>query len=138
MPDVIHCHDWQTALIPYLLRHTTAGTPLLSRTATVYTIHNLAYQGLFPPDVLPDMGLDARHFTVNRLEFYGRISLMKGGIAAADAVSTVSPGYCREILSREYGCGLEGVLAERSDHLYGILNGLDYYPLESRNRPQHC
>jgi starch synthase len=125
-PDVIHCHDWQTAIVPYLLRHPLAGDPFFARTATVYTIHNLAYQGLFPPDSLPDLGLDGRHFTMNRLEFYGKISLMKGGIGAADAVTTVSPTYCREILTREHGCGLEGVLAQRGDHLYGILNGLDY------------
>lgn len=125
-PDVIHCHDWQTALVPYLLRHPLAGDPFFARTATLYTIHNLAYQGLFPPDVLPDLGLDTRHFAIDRLEFYGRISLMKGGIGAADAVTTVSPTYCREILSRDHGCGLEGVLAQRSGHLYGILNGLDY------------
>jgi starch synthase len=125
-PDVIHCHDWQTALVPYLLRHPLAGDPFFARAATFYTIHNLAYQGLFPPGVLPDLGLDDRHFTIERLEFYGRISLMKGGIGAADAVTTVSPEYCREILTSDYGCGLEGVLGQRSDHLYGILNGLDY------------
>lgn len=124
-PDVIHCHDWQTALIPYLLRHYHREDPFFMGTATVFTIHNLAYQGVFPHDVLAEMGLGPRDFAIDRLEFYGRVNLLKGGLGAADILTTVSPTYCHEILTPEQGCGLEGVLRERRDDLFGILNGLD-------------
>jgi len=124
-PDVIHCHDWQTALIPYLLRFDLAGDLFFARTAVIHTIHNLAYQGHFPRKALAEMGLDPVHFTIDRLEYYGGINLMKGAILTADLVTTVSETYCREILSPEQGCGLEGVLALRESDLFGILNGLD-------------
>ena len=125
-PDIIHCHDWQTALIPVLLKYGYQEDPFYRKTALVYTIHNLAYQGVFEREALPDLGLDDAHFTVERLEFYNRINLMKGGILAADVVNTVSDTYCREIQTKEMGCGLEGVLRRRSHDLYGILNGIDY------------
>ncbi|NMC75416.1 MAG: glycogen synthase GlgA [Geobacteraceae bacterium] len=125
-PDVIHCHDWQTALIPVLLKYGHQEDPFYRKTALVYTIHNLAYQGVFEREALPDLGLDDSHFTIERLEFYNRINLMKGGILAADVVNTVSDTYCREIQTEEMGCGLEGVLRLRSHDLYGILNGIDY------------
>jgi starch synthase len=125
-PDIIHCHDWQTALLPYLLRYERADDLFYSRTAVVHTIHNLAYQGCFPRGALPEIGLDASHFTIDRLEYYGGINLMKGAILTADVVTTVSRTYCREILTPDLGCGLEGVLGLRSKDLYGILNGLDY------------
>ncbi|MCC7201672.1 MAG: glycogen synthase GlgA [Nitrospirae bacterium] len=121
-PDIIHCNDWQTALIPVYLK-------TFLRTAnirTLFTIHNLGYQGLFGMDKLPLTGLDWSLFRMNGLEFYGQINLLKGGIVFSDIVTTVSPTYSREIQTKEYGCGLEGVLQEHSKNLYGIINGVDY------------
>jgi starch synthase len=126
MPDILHCHDWQTALIPIILKHEPDFTAMFSRSAVVFTIHNLAYQGLFPQTSLHEMGLDASYFTIDRLEYYGRINLMKGAILSADLINTVSETYCREIQTPEYGCGLDGVLRVRRDDLSGIINGLDY------------
>jgi starch synthase len=125
-PDIIHCHDWQTALIPYLLRYQLQNDPFFQGSATVFTIHNLAYQGLFPATVLPDLGLVAEDdFTMARLEYYDRINLLKGGLIGADALTTVSRTYAAEILETGAGCGLEGVLAQRRDALQGIVNGID-------------
>jgi starch synthase len=124
-PDVIHCHDWQTALTPYLLRHELATDPFFARTATVFTIHNLAFQGIFPPTVLDELGLGPEDFTIPRLEYYGQINLLKGALGSAAKITTVSPSYGEEILAAENGCGLEGVLAERRADLKGILNGID-------------
>ncbi|MBT1074784.1 glycogen synthase GlgA [Geobacter grbiciae] len=124
-PDVIHCHDWQSALIPIILKYELGHDPFFNRTAVIFTIHNLAYQGVFPADALPQTGLDPSLFTMDRLEFYGRINLLKGAILAADAITTVSETYCHEILSPGQGCGLEGVLDRRQADLAGILNGLD-------------
>lgn len=124
-PDVIHCHDWQAALIPIILKYELRDDPFFNRTAVVFTIHNLAYQGLFPAEALPQTGLDPSLFTMDRLEFYGKINLLKGAIIAADAITTVSETYCREVLSPGQGCGLEGVLDRRRSDMAGILNGLD-------------
>ncbi|HTP65001.1 MAG TPA: glycogen synthase GlgA [Geobacteraceae bacterium] len=125
-PDVLHCHDWQTALVPITMKYEHAGDPFYGQTAVIFTIHNLAYQGLFPVGALDSMGLNKSCFTIDRLEFYGKVNLMKGGILTADLVNTVSESYCEEILGEEEGCGLEGVLATRRDALSGILNGIDY------------
>lgn len=125
-PDIIHCHDWQTALIPFIIKHEHRDDPFFARTALVYTIHNLAYQGIFEREALNSFGLDDSHFTVDRLEYYGMINLMKGGILTADVINTVSNAYCREIRTEEMGCGLQGVLQQRAHDLYGILNGIDY------------
>jgi starch synthase len=125
-PDIIHCHDWQTAIVPFIIRHQHKDDPFFSRTALVYTIHNLAYQGIFERESLSAFGLDDSHFTVDRLEYYGKINLMKGGILTADVINTVSNAYCREIQTEEMGCGLQGVLKQRAHDLYGILNGIDY------------
>jgi starch synthase len=125
-PDVLHCHDWQSALVPILLKHEYAGDPFFADLAVIFTIHNLAYQGLFPAASLAAMGLDASYFTIDRLEFYGNVNLMKGGILTADLVNTVSETYCEEILGVEQGCGLEGVLLSRRQDLCGITNGIDY------------
>ena len=124
-PDVIHCHDWQAALIPIILRHELAEDPFFARTALVFTIHNLAYQGVFPPTSLVTMGIDPALLAVDRLEFYSRVNLLKGGILAADTITTVSESYCREIRTPELGCGLDGVLESRRDDLHGIMNGID-------------
>lgn len=125
-PDVIHCHDWQTALVPLLLRHEFPRDPFFARTAVLFTIHNLAYQGLFPRESLGEMGLDAAYFTIDLLEYYGKVNLIKGGILTADVVTTVSDTYCAEIQTPEHGCGLDGVLRTRKDDLFGVINGLDY------------
>lgn len=123
-PDVIHCHDWQTGLIPVYLKTLYTGS-VFQKTKSIFTIHNLAYQGNFPPDSLPMTGLSWDHFKMERLEFYGKFSFLKGGILDADSVTTVSEKYAEEILTREFGCGMEGVLAKRKPRLSGILNGID-------------
>ncbi|MGE5235938.1 MAG: glycogen synthase GlgA [Acidobacteriota bacterium] len=123
--DVVHVHDWQAALAPLLLATEFAQRDALPDARSVITIHNLAYQGVFRPWVLDACELPARLFTIDLLEFYGQVNFLKGGLAAADAVTTVSPTYAREILTPEFGCGLEGVLATRRGALTGIVNGLD-------------
>jgi starch synthase len=125
-PEVLHCHDWQSALVPILMKHEYNRNPLFKNIAVVFTIHNLAYQGLFPPKALDDMGLDHSYFSIDRLEYYGKVNLMKGAILSADLVNTVSETYRGEILTADQGCGLEGVLTVRGEDLSGILNGLDY------------
>lgn len=122
-PDVVHCHDWQAALVPALLR--TAADQRLARIPTAFTIHNLGYQGVFPPNVWPLTGLDRRYFASSHLEFHGQVNLMKAGLVFADALTTVSPRYAQEIQTPEHGHGLDGVLRERHAVLRGILNGID-------------
>lgn len=123
-PDVVHAHDWQAGLVPLYLKTLYAAD--FPRTRSVLTIHNLAYQGLFPPSEYPITGLDWRHYTWKEIEFYGRVNFLKAGLVHADALTTVSPTYAREIQTPELGCGLDGVLRERSAALRGILNGVDY------------
>lgn len=123
--DVIHCHDWQTGLIATYLKTLYANDPFFAKTKSVFTIHNLAYQGNFPPDSLPITGLSWNEFKLERLEFYGKVSFLKGGLVYADALTTVSPRYSKEIQTKEYGCGMEGVLQTRKEDLVGIFNGID-------------
>lgn len=118
-PDVIHCNDWQAALIP-VLTHNDGAAP------TLFTIHNLAYQGVFPAEQFPLTGLPDALFTMHGLEFWGQVNLLKGGLYFADVLNTVSETYAREIQTEEFGAGLDGVLRDRSDDLFGILNGVDY------------
>jgi starch synthase len=125
-PDLFHCHDWQSALIPVLLHSNYIADPAFFRVPVVFTIHNIGYQGLFDPDVLPLLGLPWELFTLNRLEFYGKTNFLKGGIVFSDYVTTVSRRYSQEIQTAEYGFGLEGVLRARSATVTGILNGVDY------------
>jgi len=125
-PDIIHCNDWQTALIPFLIKQEHQDDPFFTKTALVYTIHNLAYQGIFEREALSSLGLNESHFTIDLLEYYGKINLMKGGMLTADVINTVSNAYCREIQTDEMGCGLQGVLQQRAHDLFGILNGIDY------------
>ncbi|MHB8767052.1 MAG: glycogen synthase [Deferrisomatales bacterium] len=126
-PAVVHAHDWQTGLVPLLLRAPEhyGAEPEFARTATLHTIHNLSYQGLFPAGVVPRLGLSWRHFTPAGLEFYGLLNFLKAGLVYADALTTVSPTYAREIQTPEYAWGLQGVLAERAGVLRGIVNGID-------------
>lgn len=123
--DILHAHDWQAALAPVLLRYDPAARALLPDAATVMTIHNLAYQGIFPADSLPECGLPWNVNTIDVMEYWGQLSFLKGGLTSADALTTVSPTYAREILTPDFGAGLEGVLRERAADLSGILNGLD-------------
>jgi len=125
-PDVFHLNDWQTALVAAGLKHVYAADARLSSAATVFTVHNLGYQGIFPPWKMPLTGLSGAHFNPGELEFYGQLNLLKGGLVYADALSTVSKSYAREIQTPKGSYGLEGVLAERRDRLFGIVNGLDY------------
>jgi starch synthase len=125
MPQVIHAHDWQTGLVPVYLETLYRAAPAYRDVASVFTIHNLAYQGLFTDQHLPLTGLGWDLFTPAGLEFYGRLSLLKGGLVFADLLTTVSPTYAREIQTPEQGEGLDGVLRERSADLAGILNGVD-------------
>jgi starch synthase len=120
MPDIVHCHDWPAGLAPAYLSFIPA-----SRSATLMTIHNAAFQGIFPAATLPALGLPARSFSIDGVEFYGKLSFLKAGIHYADGLSTVSPTYAHEIQTPELGCGLDGVLRHRSRHLTGILNGID-------------
>jgi starch synthase len=124
--DLIHCHDWQASLIPVYLKTLYAEAPACKGVRSLLTIHNLAYQGVFWHWDWPLTGLDWGLFTWRGLEFYGKLNFLKGGIIFADAVSTVSKSYSREILTPEHGCGLEGVLEARQKNLFGITNGLDY------------
>jgi len=125
-PDIINCNDWQTGLIPIYLKWAERENPFFSGTRTVYTIHNLAYQGLFWHLDMHLTNLPWDVFTPEGIEFYGKMNLMKAGIVGADVVTTVSKKYCHEIQTEEYGCGLEGVLLSRKHDVYGILNGVDY------------
>jgi starch synthase len=124
-PSVVHAHDWQAGLAPVYLRTLYASHPLLASAGSVFTIHNLAYQGLFEPDWLPRLDLGWDQFTVDGLEYWGRISFLKGGINAAEVLTTVSPRYAREIQTPEFGFGFDGILRVRSADLVGILNGID-------------
>jgi len=123
--DVFHCHDWQAGLLPLLLNEQYRHFPALAKTATVLTIHNLAYQGVFGADWIGRLGLPSHFFHPDGIEFHGYINCMKAGILAADGITTVSPHYAEEILTPEYGCQLEGFLASQAHKLSGIVNGLD-------------
>jgi starch synthase len=125
-PDVIHCHDWQTSLVSVFLRTFHADDPVFRAIPTVLTIHNLGYQGLFEPMVLERVGLQSWWFSIEGLEFWGKVNFLKGGLIASDWLTTVSRGYAREIQTPELGFGLEGVLRLRANRLVGILNGVDY------------
>ena len=130
-PDIIHCHDWQAALVPIYLRNLYRGDEFFRNTSIVFTIHNVGYQGLFPPNILPEISLPTSLFSVDELEFYGKVNLLKGGIVYSDFITTVSRKYAEEIQTPEFGCGLEGVFQSRRDRLQGIVNGVDYSELES-------
>ncbi|MEO0094081.1 MAG: glycogen/starch synthase, partial [candidate division WOR-3 bacterium] len=125
-PDIIHAHDWQTALIPLYLKTIYTHHPLFLTTKSVFTIHNLGYQGLFSPATFYDIGVPEKYFTPDGLEFYGKVNFLKAGLLFADKLTTVSPTYAQEIQTKEFGFGLEGVLVKRKADLSGILNGIDY------------
>lgn len=118
-PDIVHCNDWQTGLVPALLDDEQHSPP------TLFTIHNLAYQGLFPHSTFVELGLNAKLWKHESLEFHRQLSFIKGGLVYADRINTVSPRYAVEIQTEEFGFGLEGLLSHRSKDLSGILNGID-------------
>jgi starch synthase len=126
VPHVFHCHDWQSALVPVMLRTLYAEDPAFREVATVFTIHNMGYQGLFPPDTLPLLTLPWDLFTISKMEFFGQVNFLKGALVLSDFVTTVSKKYSQEIQTTEYGFGLEGVLRNRAATVTGILNGVDY------------
>src|SRR6202142_2146470 len=126
VPQIFHCHDWQSALVPVLLRTQYAEDPAFRDVATVFTIHNMGYQGLFPADTLPLLTLPWDLFTISKMEFFGNVNFLKGALIFSDFVTTVSRKYSQEIQTTEFGFGLEGVLRARSSTVTGILNGVDY------------
>lgn len=127
-PDIIHCHDWQSGLVSTYLRTAYNNDPFFANIATVFTIHNLAYQGIFDPSVREDLGLPSETFQMHGLEFHGRLSFIKGGLYYADMLTTVSPRYSQEIQTEAFGEGMHGLLRDRATQgrLVGILNGIDY------------
>ena len=140
-PDLIHCNDWQTGMIPALLKTHYRDNEFYKDIRTVYTIHNLRYQGIFPWMYIDDLlGIGPEHFNEDELEYYGCISFMKGGIVFSDAVTTVSPTYAQEIQTAYYGERMDGLLRKYSGKLTGILNGIDpeeYNPREDPVIPAH-
>ncbi|MBI3475041.1 MAG: glycogen synthase GlgA [Acidobacteria bacterium] len=126
VPHVFHCHDWQSALLPVMLRTEYAEDPAFREVATVFTIHNMGYQGLFPPDILPLLMLPWDLFTMSKMEFFGQVNFLKGALTFSDFITTVSRKYSQEIQTTEYGFGLEGVLRTRAATVAGIVNGVDY------------
>ena len=126
VPHVFHCHDWQSALVPVMLRTLYAEDPAFREVATVFTIHNMGYQGLFPSETLPLLTLPWELLTISKMEFFGQVNFLKGALVFSDFVTTVSKKYSQEIQTMEYGFGLEGVLRQRAATVTGILNGVDY------------
>lgn len=135
-PDIIHCHDWHTGMISLLLRAHYGTDPFYSGIGTVFTIHNLEYQGIFPRDILGAfLNLDDSYYSIDGVEFYGQVSFMKGGIEFSDFITTVSDNYREEIQTPFYGKKLEGLLYKRRDDLFGILNGIDYEEFNAGTDP---
>lgn len=134
-PDIIHHHEWQTGLIPALLQSLYSKDSLFSHSAVVFTIHNIAYQGLLRKEKLSLTGLPMEMYNPEGIEFWGKINFMKAGIVYADVINTVSQKYSEEIQTAEYGYGLEGILRKRSRDLYGILNGVDYQDWDPSHDP---
>ena len=126
MPDLIHCHDWQTAMVPVLLRSSYGDDPVVRDLPVVFTVHNIGYHGIFPKETLERAGIPAGVFHPGGIEFFGNVNFLKGGLIYSDYLTTVSRKYAQEIQTPEFGFGLEGVIRTRSDRLVGILNGVDY------------
>ena len=124
-PSIIHAHDWQAGLVPVYQKMQFSENPVIGGVPSLFTIHNLSFQGLFPPWLLPSLGLGWEVLDVQALEYWGKISYLKGGVNFSEKISTVSPTYAREILTPEPGFGFDGVLRRRANDLVGILNGID-------------
>ena len=125
-PDIFHCNDWQTAMVPALLRSSYGDDPAVKDIPVVFTIHNIGYHGVFPPDALVRAGIPRGIFHPGGIEFFGNVNFLKGGLIYSDYLTTVSPRYAQEIQTPEFGFGLDGVIRARADRLVGILNGVDY------------
>jgi len=125
-PEIVHVHDWHTGLVPLMLSHQSQMEGWLDAPRVCLTVHNLAYQGVFPCGTFELTNLPANLFSAEYTEFYGQLNCLKAGIATADVITTVSPRYAREITTPEFGCGLDGLLRKRQSVLTGILNGVDY------------
>jgi len=123
--DIVHCHDWQAALVPVLLRESERRHGVTLALKTIFTIHNIAFQGVFPAKMFPRTNLPDELYAIDGLEYYSQINLLKGGILFSDRVTTVSPRYAKEIQTPEFGCGLDGVAQTRAEDLIGLLNGVD-------------
>ena len=139
-PRIVHANDWQAGLVPFLLRHEHSQDPHLAGARTVFTIHNLAYQGVFPKAVVPHLGLPWDVFRYEAMEYFDQLSFMKAGLVFADALTTVSPTYAREIRTPEGGHSLDALLRHRAADLHGILNGIDvaeWDPATDRHLPAH-
>jgi starch synthase len=125
-PDIFHCNDWQTAMVPALLRSSYADDPAVKDIPVVFTIHNIGYHGVFPPDAILKAGIPQGLFHPGGIEFFGSANFLKGGLIYSDYLTTVSRKYAQEIQTPEFGFGLDGVIRSRADRLIGILNGVDY------------
>src|SRR5262249_46982317 len=126
-PDAVHAHDWQAALVPLIIKRGFGGRPPPLPAPSVFTLHNPAYHGPFPPGAVSELGLPGDPLPPHAPEFYGQLNLMKAGLVFAEKLTTVSPTYAREIVeSTETGAGLEGLLRHRAQDLTGIMNGVDY------------
>lgn len=123
--DIIHCNDWQTGLIPLYLKRIRPNDCFFYKTRTIFTIHNIAYQGVFEADNLDLLGIPHDVFSTEGVEFYGKINLLKSGLVFSDIITTVSMTYAKEIQTEVYGCGLDGLLRKRTESLVGIINGID-------------
>ncbi len=133
-PDIIHCNDWQSGLIPLLVKENFAWDNLFRNTSVVFTIHNIAYQGVFSPDLISNLGLNENHFhPMGPLEYYGKINFLKAALIFSDVIITVSETYSKEILTEEFGAGMQDILIERKKDLFGILNGVDYSEWDPEN-----
>ena len=119
-PDIVHCNDWQTGLTPACMKLTKS-----TQAKSVISLHNMAFQGCYPPKWITALGLPSTNFAIEGFEYHGQLSFLKAGIFYADAITTVSPTYAKEIQTPEFGFGLEGLLAKRGDEIKGILNGID-------------
>jgi starch synthase len=139
-PSVIHAHDWQAGLVPVFQKMLLSDDPIVGGVPAVFTIHNLAFQGVFPASVVPQIGLGPEVLHINALEYWGQVSYLKGGINFSEKITTVSPTYAREITRPELGFGFDGVLSRRADDLVGILNGIDvaeWDPARDPHLPAH-
>src|SRR5882724_6892371 len=134
-PEVVHVHDWQTSLVPVLMRHQKKVDGWQNVPGTCLTIHNLAYQGQFSRADYGFTNLPLEYFNSDGVEFYRQMNCLKAGITYADTITAVSPRYAREITTTEFGCGLDGILRKRADSLTGILNGVDYEEWNTKQNP---
>ncbi len=134
-PELVQANDWQAGFVPLLIQHQSRTAGWGNAPATCLTIHNLAYQGVFPPAAYDLTNLPRDYFTPDGAEFYGFVNCLKAGIACADVVTTVSPRYAREITTQELGCGLDGLLRKRQARIFGILNGVDYEEWNTTQNP---